>query len=188
VTFYTNCKLLYFLLPFLFLLSLFRLHFFPHPSRSVLGAYPVSYTNGTGSFSEVKRSGRGANYSPPSNAKVKRISTIIEVPLCAFTPGYRIKYFYLSFPFPWVIFFFLTRDVHRTSIFLSRSRPSILSRVSLPWYQHFCDTLQNTMWLLPHKHLREKPCKTLCLVTDWMLCISWKIAFFFFCSEANYHH
>lgn len=100
VTFYTNCKLLYFLLPFLFLLSLFRLHFFPHPSRSVLGAYPVSYTNGTGSFSEVKRSGRGANYSPPSNAKVKRISTIIEVPLCAFTPGYRIKYFYLSFPFP----------------------------------------------------------------------------------------
>jgi hypothetical protein len=35
------------------------------------GAHPASYTMGTGSFSEVKRPGRGVDHPPPSSADVK---------------------------------------------------------------------------------------------------------------------
>jgi len=35
------------------------------------GAQPASYTMGTGSFSGVKRPGRGFDYPPASSAKVK---------------------------------------------------------------------------------------------------------------------
>jgi len=33
--------------------------------------HPASYRMGTGSFSGVKRPGRGANHTPPSRAEVK---------------------------------------------------------------------------------------------------------------------
>jgi hypothetical protein len=35
-------------------------------------AHPASCTKGTGSFSGVKRPGRGADHSPPSSAEVKK--------------------------------------------------------------------------------------------------------------------
>jgi hypothetical protein len=35
-------------------------------------AHPASCTMGTGSFPGVKRSGRGADHSPPSSAEVKK--------------------------------------------------------------------------------------------------------------------
>ena len=35
------------------------------------GAYPASYTMGTGNFSGVKRPGSGAAHPPPSTAQVK---------------------------------------------------------------------------------------------------------------------
>jgi hypothetical protein len=35
------------------------------------GAYPASYTMGTGSFPVVKRPGRGADHPPPTSAGVK---------------------------------------------------------------------------------------------------------------------
>jgi len=44
---------------------------FPHPSRSALGAHPASYTMDAGSFSGVKRPGRGVDHPPPSSADVK---------------------------------------------------------------------------------------------------------------------
>ena len=53
---------------------------FPHPSRSVLGAHPASYTMGTGSYPGVKRPGRGADYPPTSSAEVKQR---IELYLCS---------------------------------------------------------------------------------------------------------
>ena len=43
---------------------------FPHPSRPTLEP-PASYTMSTGSFSRVKRPGRGADRPPPSSAEVK---------------------------------------------------------------------------------------------------------------------
>ena len=42
---------------------------FPQPSRPAPGAYPVSYTMGTGSFPGVKRPGRGADHPPPSKCR-----------------------------------------------------------------------------------------------------------------------
>jgi hypothetical protein len=44
---------------------------FSTPVQTVPGAYPTSYTMGTGSFSEVKRPGRGVDYPHPSSAEVK---------------------------------------------------------------------------------------------------------------------
>jgi hypothetical protein len=43
---------------------------FPHPSRLVL-LPKASYTMGTGSFSGVKRPGRGGDFPRPSSAEVK---------------------------------------------------------------------------------------------------------------------
>ena len=44
---------------------------FPHPSRPALGTHPASYTMSTGSFPEVKQSGRGVDHQPLSSAEVK---------------------------------------------------------------------------------------------------------------------
>jgi len=44
-------------------------------------AHPASYTRGTGSFSGVKRPGRGVDHPPPSSAEVKeRIELYIYSP------------------------------------------------------------------------------------------------------------
>jgi hypothetical protein len=56
------------------------LYIFPYGTYSIQffayvqtgpGAYPASYTMGTGSFPGVKRPGRGADHPPPSSAEVK---------------------------------------------------------------------------------------------------------------------
>jgi len=44
---------------------------FSHPSRPALGAHPASYTMRTGSFSGVKRPGRGVDHPPPSSTEVE---------------------------------------------------------------------------------------------------------------------
>ena len=44
--------------------------FFP-PVQTGPGAYPASYTMGTGSFPVVNRPGLGVNHPPPSSAEVK---------------------------------------------------------------------------------------------------------------------
>jgi hypothetical protein len=44
---------------------------FSEPVQTGSGAHPVSYTVGTGSSLEVKRSGRGVNHLPPFSPKVK---------------------------------------------------------------------------------------------------------------------
>jgi hypothetical protein len=44
---------------------------FSAPVQTGPGAYPVSYTVGTGSFLGVKRPGHGVDHSPPSGAEVK---------------------------------------------------------------------------------------------------------------------
>jgi hypothetical protein len=41
------------------------------PVQTGPGAHPASYTMGTGSFSGVKRPGRGVDHPPPSSAEVK---------------------------------------------------------------------------------------------------------------------
>ena len=43
----------------------------PYPSRPALGPTRPQYTNGTESFSGVKRPGRGVDHPPPSSAEVK---------------------------------------------------------------------------------------------------------------------
>ena len=44
---------------------------FSAPVQTGPGAYPVSYTMGTGSFPGVKRPGRGVDHPPTSSAEVK---------------------------------------------------------------------------------------------------------------------
>jgi hypothetical protein len=44
---------------------------FSAPIQTGPGAQPASFTTGTGSFSEVKRPGRGVDYPPPSSAERK---------------------------------------------------------------------------------------------------------------------
>jgi hypothetical protein len=44
---------------------------FSAPVQTGPGAYPASYTMGTGSFPGVKRPKRGVDHPPPSNAEVK---------------------------------------------------------------------------------------------------------------------
>jgi len=44
---------------------------FSTPVQAGPGAYPTSYTMGTGSLQGVKRPGRGVDHPPPSGAEVK---------------------------------------------------------------------------------------------------------------------
>jgi hypothetical protein len=44
---------------------------FSAPVQTVPGGHPASYTMGTGSFTGVKRPGRGVDHPPPSIAEVK---------------------------------------------------------------------------------------------------------------------
>jgi hypothetical protein len=44
---------------------------FPAPVQNGPGAQPASYTMGTGTFAEVKRSGSRVKHPTPSSAKVK---------------------------------------------------------------------------------------------------------------------
>jgi hypothetical protein len=44
---------------------------FSAPVQTGPGAYPASFTMGTGSFPAVKRPGRGVDHPPPSSAEVK---------------------------------------------------------------------------------------------------------------------
>jgi len=44
---------------------------FSAPVQTGLGAHPTSYTMGTGSFSGVKRPGRGVDHPPSSSDEVK---------------------------------------------------------------------------------------------------------------------
>jgi hypothetical protein len=51
------------------------------PVQNGPGAYPASYTMGTGSFPGVKRPGRGVDHPPPSSAEVKeRVELYIYIP------------------------------------------------------------------------------------------------------------
>ena len=54
---------------------------FPAPVQTGPAAYPASYTMDTGSFSGVKRPGRGVDHPPSSSAEVKeRIELYIYSP------------------------------------------------------------------------------------------------------------
>jgi hypothetical protein len=49
------------------------------PVQTVPGAYPGSYTMGTGSFPVVKRPGRGVDHPPSSSAEVKGKSRAVPL-------------------------------------------------------------------------------------------------------------
>ena len=52
------------------------------PFQTGPGAYPASYTMGTGSFPGVKRPERGVDHSPPSSAEVKeRVELYLYSPI-----------------------------------------------------------------------------------------------------------
>jgi hypothetical protein len=52
-----------------------------HVVQTGSGAHPASYTMGTGdSFSGVKRPGREADHSPPTNAEVKKMWIYTSTP------------------------------------------------------------------------------------------------------------
>jgi hypothetical protein len=69
--------------------------FFAH-FQTGLGDHPASCTKGTGSFPGVKRSGRGADHPPASNAEVKKEKSYTPNPLWAFgsITGYLYLYLY----------------------------------------------------------------------------------------------
>jgi hypothetical protein len=70
---------------------------FSAPVQTGHGAHPASYTTGTGSFSGVKRPGRGAEHPPPPNAQVKeRVELFICSPIGPSWPVLRwTSIFYL---------------------------------------------------------------------------------------------
>jgi len=53
---------------------------FSAPVQTGPGAYPASYTMGTGSFPGVKWPGHGVDHPPPSSAEVKER---VELYLCS---------------------------------------------------------------------------------------------------------
>jgi hypothetical protein len=55
---------------------------FSAPVQTGPGAYPTSCTMGSGSFPEVKGSGRGGDHPPPSSGEVER-----TVELCIYSPS-----------------------------------------------------------------------------------------------------
>jgi hypothetical protein len=64
------------------------------------GAYPASYTIGTGSVPGVKRPGRGADHPPPSSAEVQeRVELYLYSPSGPSWPviGKNLLYFTASF-------------------------------------------------------------------------------------------
>jgi hypothetical protein len=64
---------------------------FSVPVQTRPGAYPASYTTGTGSFLEVKRPGRGGNYPPHLTPKLKKEYNYTSIPLWAFMACSRAK-------------------------------------------------------------------------------------------------
>jgi hypothetical protein len=54
---------------------------FSAPVQTDPGAYPASYTMGTGSFPGVKRPGRGVDHPPPSSVEVKERVELYSTPL-----------------------------------------------------------------------------------------------------------
>jgi len=54
---------------------------FPAPIHADPGAYPASYTMGTGSFPGIRRLGRGVDHLPPSSADVNESVEYTLTPL-----------------------------------------------------------------------------------------------------------
>ena len=64
---------------------------FPVPVQTGPGTHPASYTMGAGSFSAVKRPGRGVGH--PSSAEIKeRVELYFLLPLCAFVACSRVNF------------------------------------------------------------------------------------------------
>jgi hypothetical protein len=73
------------------------------------GAHPAYYTVGTGSFSGVKRRGRGVDHPPPSSAEVKE-----RVELCFYSPSgpsWTVLWRILPLPLPSDIFTYLNNSI-----------------------------------------------------------------------------
>jgi len=63
---------------------------FSAPVLTGPGVHPACYTMGTGSFSGVKRPGRGVDHPPPSSAEVnKRVELYIHSPSAPLRPVVR---------------------------------------------------------------------------------------------------
>ena len=65
---------------------------FPAPVQTCPGAYPTSYTMGTGSFPVVKRPGRRVDHPPPSIAEVKERVEIYYSSLWAFVVCFKVEF------------------------------------------------------------------------------------------------
>ena len=66
---------------------------FSAPVQTGHGAYPASYTVGTGSFSGIKRPGRGVDHPPLSSAEAEgRVELYISSPPWAFVACSRLKF------------------------------------------------------------------------------------------------
>ena len=78
---------------------------FSAPVQTGPGAYPASYTMGTGTFPGVKRPGRDVDHPPTSSAEVEGR---VELPLWTFGAGYRE-----TFTFTFVVnMFYLVQSLH----------------------------------------------------------------------------
>jgi len=53
---------------------------FSAPVQTGTGAYPPSYTMGTGSFPEVKRPGRGVDHPPHPELRLKKEQSYTSTP------------------------------------------------------------------------------------------------------------
>ena len=88
---------------------------FSAPVQTGPGARPDSYTMGTGSFSGVKRSGRGVDRLPQSSAKVKeRVELYLYSPS---GPSWPVIGWLLSLPITWLHSSVKIRRKHFISVF-----------------------------------------------------------------------
>jgi len=70
---------------------------FPHLTRPTSEAKPASYSMGTGSFTGVKRPGRGAEHPPHPAPRLKKEYSYILLPLSAFVACSTVNFtFYLQ--------------------------------------------------------------------------------------------
>jgi len=62
------------------------------PVQTGPGAYPAFYTMGTGSFTGVKRPGRGVDHPPISSADVQERVELYLLPIWAFVACSRVNF------------------------------------------------------------------------------------------------
>ena len=113
------------------------------------GAYPASFTMGTGSFPGVKRPGRGADHPPPTSAEVKE-----RVELYLYSPsGPSWPVLWRTLPLPCLIIEFMPPRLVKLARVCGCHHTSLVClssiRVNESWEQNKSRMVSNHTLLIP---------------------------------------